>query len=91
MPWKEGVVVFVPMIDYVEKEVSITTLYRKPRAVYEFLDTTGNIVILSKRGKRVLVMMSVETYAQMTGCYEETMESINALCQTHREKGVTHE
>lgn len=77
----------LPLFDYQEKEVSVTAFRRKPRIVYDFVDTPGHVVFFTKYGKRDCVIMSVETYAVMTGRYEETLAEIHALCKTHREKG----
>lgn len=80
----------LPSIDLQEKEVSVTALRRRPRAVYDFIDTPGHVVIFTKRGKRFCAIMSVETYAMLTGQYEETLAEIHTLCEAHREKGKTH-
>lgn len=76
------------MFMFDEKEVSITDFRRRPRSVYRFIDIPGHIVVLTRRGKRELVMMAIETYAYMTGDYDRTMSEIESLIKEHREKGV---
>ena len=78
-------------LDVQEKEVSVTAFRRRPRMVYEYIDTPGHVVVFTKRGKRDCVIMSIETYALMSGRYEETLSEINALCKAQREKGNPNE
>ena len=77
--------------DIKEKEVSVTAFRCRPRMVYEYIDTPGHVVVFTKRGKRDYVIMSIETYALMSGRYEETLAEINTLCKAHREKGEPNE
>lgn len=80
----------IPIIDIQEKEVSVTVFRRRPRMVYEYIDTPGHVVVFTRRGKRACVIMSIETYARMSGRYEETLAEIKALCASRREKGTTN-
>ena len=84
---KETIALPFSIIDIQEKEVSVTAFRRRPRMVYEYIDTPGHVVVFTKRGKRDCVIMSIETYALMSGWYEETLAEIKALCDAHREKG----
>ena len=84
---KETIALPFSIIDIQEKEVSVTAFRRRPRMVYEYIDTPGHVVVFTKRGKRDCVIMSIETYALMSGRYEETLAEIKALCDAHREKG----
>lgn len=52
-------------IALVEKEVSVTAFKRKPRAVYDYIDVLGNVVIFTRRGKREAAIMSIETYERL--------------------------
>lgn len=81
----------IPIIDLQEKEVSVNAFRRRPRLVYEYIDTPGHVVVFTKRGKRNCVIMSIETYALLSGRYDETLAEINALCKAHREKGEANE
>lgn len=81
----------LPIIEIQEKEVSVTAFRRRPRMVYEYIDTPGHVVVFTKRGKRDCVIMSIETYALLSGRYEETLAEIKALCKAHREKGDANE
>ena len=56
----------------VEKEVSVTQFRRKPSAVWAYLKTAG-VIVFTRRGKRDCAIMSIETYACMSGDYEKTM------------------
>ena len=56
----------------VEKEVSVTQFRRKPSAVWAYLETAG-VIVFTRRGKRDCAIMSIETYACMSGDYEKTM------------------
>lgn len=80
-----------PTIEIQEKEVSVTAFRRRPRMVYEYIDTPGHVVVFTKRGKLDCVIMSIETYALMSGKYEETLAEIKTLCNAHREKGNSNE
>lgn len=84
---KENVALPFSITDIREKEVSVTAFRHRPRMVYEYIDTLGNVVVFTKRGKRDCAIMSIETYALMSGRYEETLTEINALCKEHWEKG----
>ena len=90
MSLKESAVMINPHLDIREKEVSVTAFRRRPGDVYRFIETLGNVVVFTKRGKRDCVIMSIETYAMMTGRYEETLAEIETLCETLREKGISH-
>ena len=57
----------------VEKEVSVTQFRRKPSAVWAYLETAGHVIVFTRRGKRDCAIMSIETYACMSGDYEKTM------------------
>lgn len=81
----------IPRFDKQEKEVPITAFRRRPRLVYNFIDIPGHVGIVTKRSKRMGVIMSIETYAFLTGRYEETMAEIETLCKEYRENGKLRE
>lgn len=57
-----------------EKEVAVTEFRRRPRAsVYSYIDVLGHIVFITRRGKRLCAIMSIETHAWLTGNYEKAM------------------
>lgn len=76
----------IPLFDMKEKEVSVTAFRRRPRDVYDYVDVPGHVVLFTKRGKRICVMMSIETYACLTGSHEETMKEIEAKCSALMER-----
>lgn len=77
-----------PFFGVVEKEFSVTSFRRRSRETYAYVGIPGHIAIITKRGKRMWVLMSVETYACLSGCFEETMAEIDALCSA-KKKGRT--
>lgn len=54
----------IPVID--EKEFAVTTLRRRPKKVYTYLEALGHTAIITRHGKRELAMMSAETYLAET-------------------------
>ena len=83
----------IPLFDFAEREVSVTKFRNRPRSVYEDVDVPGHVVFVTKRGKRQCAIMSIETYAILTGRYEETMDKIETLCRAavSEKKGKTNE
>ena len=64
-----------------EKEVSVTEFRRRPAAVWKYVETTGHVVFLTRYGKRVCELVSIETYACMTNDYAATMAEIERASQ----------
>lgn len=78
--------------DFQTKEVSVTEFRRRPRTVYGYIDTLGHVVFFTRRGKRLCAIMSLETYAWMTGDYEKAMTEYQAAKEAYdlekaKEKG----
>lgn len=70
----------------VEKDVSVTEFRRKPSAVWEYLKTTGHVIFFTRYGKRDCAIMSIETYACLSGDYEKTMREIEEAAEAWREE-----
>lgn len=71
----------IPLFEFSESEVSVTMFRNRPRSVYEDVDIPGHVVFVTKRGKRQCAIMSIDTYAILTGQYEETINKIETLCR----------
>ena len=69
-----------------EKEFPITAFRRKISSIWAFVDTPGCIAIITRRGKRECVLISIETYACMSEDYEAEMARVKALSQEYKEK-----
>lgn len=70
----------------VEKEVSVTEFRRKPSAVWAYVETVGHVIFFTRRGKRECAIMSVETYACLSGNYEKTMREMDEATEAWREE-----
>jgi len=70
----------------VEKEVSVTEFRRKPSAVWAYVETAGHVIFFTRRGKRECAIMSVETYACLSGDYEKTMREMEEATEAWREE-----
>ena len=70
----------------VEKDVSVTEFRRKPSAVWAYLKTVGHVIFFTRRGKRDCAIMSVETYACLSGDYEKTMRDLEEATEAWREE-----
>jgi len=70
----------------VEKDVSVTEFRRKPSAVWAYVETAGHVIFFTRRGKRECAIMSVETYACLSGDYEKTMCEMEEATETWREE-----
>lgn len=70
----------------VEKEVSVTEFRRKPSAVWAYVETVGHVIFFTRRGKRECAIMSVETYACLSGDYEKTMCEMDEATEAWREE-----
>ena len=70
----------------VEKDVSVTEFRRKPSAVWAYVETAGHVIFFTRRGKRECVIMSVETYACLSGDYEKTVREMEEATETWREE-----
>lgn len=70
----------------VEKEVSVTEFRRKPSAVWAYVETVGHVIFFTRRGKRECAIMSVETYACLSGDYEKTMREMDEATEAWREE-----
>ena len=73
------------MLETVEKIFSMTDLRRHIRTVWNYIDTPGQVAVITKYGKHAFVMMSVETYARLSPDYEKTMRDIQdaaSRCRT---------
>ena len=68
------------------KTVSVTELRRKTSSALRYVEVPGHIMIITRRGKRDCVMMSIETYACMSEDYEAVMANVKAASQEYREK-----
>ncbi len=49
-----------------EKRFCVTTLRRRPKAIWDFASGYGHFAIITKRGKDDCVIVSLETYLLMT-------------------------
>ena len=70
----------------VTKSVSVTEFRRRPSAVWQYLETAGHVVFLTRRGKRVGAMTSIETHACLSGNYEKTMREVEEAAAAWREE-----
>ena len=70
----------------VEKDVSVTEFRRKPSAVWAYLKTVGHVIFFTRRGKRDCAIMSVETYACLSGDYEKTMREVEEAASAWRQE-----
>ena len=70
----------------VEKDVSVTEFRRKPSAVWAYVETAGHVTFFTRRGKRECAIMSVETYACLSGDYEKTVREMEEATETWREE-----
>ena len=61
----------------IERSFSATEFRRKPSVLWTYLEVAGHVAFITRRGKRVCTMMSVETYACLSGDYEKTLNSID--------------
>lgn len=69
-----------------DKEVSLTEFRRKPSVVWKFLETPGYVVFITRRGKPICRIVSIETYACMTNDYKATMAEIDLACKAYNEQ-----
>lgn len=70
----------------VEKDVSVTEFRRKPSEVWAYVETAGHVIFFTRRGKRECAIMSVETYACLSGDYEKTVREMEEATETWREE-----
>ena len=69
-----------------EKEFPVTTFRRKISSIWSFVETPGCVAIITRRGKRECALVSIETYACMSGDYEAEMARVEAASREYREK-----
>lgn len=69
-----------------DKKVSVTEFRRRPAAVWKYLETTGHVIMLTRRGKPLFRLVSIETYACMTDDYAATMAEIEEASRVYREQ-----
>jgi len=69
-----------------EKEFPITLFRRKPSEIWAYVETPGHVVILTRRGKRVCELLSIETHACLSRRYDEEMAEVRRICEEYREK-----
>ena len=62
-----------------EKEFPITLFRRKPSEIWAYVETPGHVVILTRRGKRVCELLSIETHACLSCRYDEEMAEVAKL------------
>lgn len=59
-----------------EREVSISEFKRHPAQIWEYLEVRGHVAIITVRGKRDMVIMSLETYAGFSDHPDDTLKHI---------------
>lgn len=53
-----------------EQAFSVTTLRKRQRCVFDYIEVPGNVAIITRKGVCECAMMSIATYKQMIGCAE---------------------
>lgn len=53
-----------------EQTFSATTLRKRQRCVFDYIEVLGNVAIITRKGVRECAMMSIATYKQMICCAE---------------------
>ena len=69
-----------------EKEFPVTLFRRKPSEIWAYVETPGHVVILTRRGKRVCELLSIETHACLSRRYDEEMAEVQRISAAYREE-----
>ncbi len=69
-----------------EKDVSVTEFRRKPSAVWQYLETPGHVIFLTRRKAHIAVLMSIETYACLSNDYKAEMTKVEEAARAYREE-----
>ena len=62
------------------------TTIRKPSEIWAYVETPGHVVILTRRGKRVCELLSIETHACLSRRYDEEMAEVQRISAAYREE-----
>lgn len=69
-----------------EKEFPVTVFRRKISSIWEFVETPGHVAVITRRGKRECALVSIETYACMSGDYDAEMARVEGANQEYQAK-----
>lgn len=69
-----------------EREVSISELKRHPAPIWEYLEVRGHVAIITVRGNRDMVIMSLETYAGFSDHPDDTLKQIYEELERHKKE-----
>ena len=58
-----------------EKEFPVTVFRRKISSIWDCVETPGHVAIITRKGKRECALISIETYACMSGDYHVEAEA----------------
>ncbi len=75
-------------IDFVieKKDFTVTDFQRRPSVIWRYVEVPGHIAQLTRRGKHIVSVLSVETSACLSGNYEDEIRRIKALADAYREE-----
>ena len=73
-------------IDFVieKKDFTVTNFRRRPSVIWRYVEAPGHIAQLTRRGKHIVSVVSIETSACLSGDYENEMRRIKALADAHK-------
>jgi len=73
-------------IDFVieKKDFTVTDFRRRPSVIWRYVEVPGHIAQLTRRGKHIVSVMSIETFVCLSGDYENEMRRIKALVETQK-------
>lgn len=69
-----------------QKTVTVSELRRHSGSAFDWVTKLGNTVLITKHRKPDCVLMSVETYAYLSGDYAGTMRSLQEAAEKHSEE-----
>lgn len=69
-----------------EKDMSVTEFRRKPSAVWNYLETPGHVIFLTRRKERIAALMSIETHACLSDDYEAEIAQVEEAARVFREE-----
>lgn len=76
---------FLESLEHGKMTVTVSELRRHSGSAFEWVTKLGNTVLITKHRKPDCVLMSVETYAYLSGDYTGTMNALQKAAQKHAE------
>lgn len=76
---------FLDRLDKGQMTVTVSELRRHSGSAFSWVTKLGNTVLITKHRKPDCVLMSIETYAYLTGDYTGTMNALREAAEKHAE------